>query len=118
MKRMAGILLAGVVFGISWQNGWIAPTEIQYATTPTSTWKRLAIAPAGDNVFHSTADNNTITRGRYYYFRMRHILDNGTITPWSKKIGGVWLTGAAPEDGTFLTGKGDNSAVLYLPGGK
>ena len=104
----------GVAFVVGWENGWIAPTQIQYATTPTSTWKTLGIAPAGDNEYRSAADNNTITRGRFYWFRERHLLDNGAVTPWSKPHGAVWLTGNIPEGGAQMTGKNDNN-IVKLP---
>ena len=107
-------ILAGILFTISWEKGWEAPTEIQYVTTPTSTWKRLVLAPAADNSFMSKADNNSLTRGRFYYFRARHILDNGYITPWSPKIGAIWLTGPHP-DNTFEISKGDNTVITWSP---
>jgi hypothetical protein len=115
LARTAMLLsVIGVAFTVGWQNGWLAPTQIQYATTPTSTWKTLAIAPAGDNSFDSAADNNTITRGRFYWFRERHLYDNGTIGPWSKPHGAVWLTGAIPAGGAQMIGKTDNS-IVKLP---
>jgi len=104
----------GVVFTVAWENGAFAPTEIQYATTPTSTWTRLGVAPAGDNAFESTV--NKLTRGRFYYLRMRHLKpDNTALTLWSKTIGAVWLTGNQPTDNaTFLVGKSDNT-IIKLP---
>jgi hypothetical protein len=115
MRRFAPFLL-GLAFTVGWQNGWIAPTQIQYATTPTSTWKTLGIAPAGDNTFDVAAGSNTMTRGRYYYLRMRHLKDDNTaLTPWSKTIGAVWLTGNQPTDNaTYLVGKTDNT-IIRLP---
>lgn len=113
MNRIATLLIAGIALTVTWQNGGFARTQIQYATTPTSTWKTLAIAPAGDNSYYSPKDNNSISRGRYYYFRARHILDNGTMTPWSKTVGAVWLTGGLPGEGTKLIGK-DNSTI-WIP---
>jgi hypothetical protein len=111
LLAVAAVASAGVAFRVLWANGWTAPTQIQYATTPTSTWKTLAVAPAGDNSYVSAADNNTITRGRFYYFRARHLLDNGTVTPWSPLAGAVWLTGPVPKGGVFLKAKTDNTAV-------
>lgn len=113
MNRLALILLAGILIHVSWENGWLAPTQIQYATTPTSTWKTLGVAPAGDNTFDAPAASNTITRGRFYYFRARHTLDNGTVTSWSKTWGAVWLTGGFPTEGMQAMSK-DNS-VVKLP---
>lgn len=104
-------LLFGILFTLAWESGWLAPTEIQYATTPTSTWKTITTVPAGISSFTSAAENNALTRGRFYYFRARHILDNGAKTAWSKKVGAVWLTGVVPEDNTFLVQKGDNAVI-------
>lgn len=115
LRWPAWVFLATVIFSISWENGWFAPTQIQYATTPTSTWTTLGIAPAGDNSFRSTT--NSLTRGRFYYFRMRHLKpDNTALTPWSNTVGAVWLTGPWPNDNTFLIQKSDN-AVISFPGG-
>ncbi len=114
----AWLLVIGIAFTIGWESGWPpARTEVQYATTPTSTWKLLGVAAPFDNEL-SVSDNNSLTRGRYYYFRMRHILDNGTKTPWSKKIGAVWLTGDWPDDNTFLIRKTDNSVISFPGGGR
>lgn len=117
MRWAAWAVVLGVLFTISWQNAYIAPTQIQYATTPTSTWKTLVTAAAGDNSFTSKADNNTITRGRFYYFRLRHVFDNGA-GPWSPKVGAVWLTGAWPEDNTFLIQKTDNAVISFKGGSR
>lgn len=115
LARGAILLSAiGVAFTVAWENGWIAPTQIQYATTPTSTWKTLAIVPAGDNEYCSPEDNNTITRGRFYWFRGRHLTDNGAaLTPWLKPHGAVWLTGPIPAGGAQMIGKGDNAVVKF-----
>ncbi|HQT98325.1 MAG TPA: hypothetical protein PK416_10695 [Thermodesulfobacteriota bacterium] len=115
MRRFVPALLAlGLAFTVAWENGWIAPTQIQYATTPSATWKTLAIVPAGDNEYASAADNNTTTRGRFYWFRERHLLDNGSATPWSKPHGAVWLTGPIPAGGAQMIGKTDNG-IINLP---
>ena len=116
LARTAILLSAiGVAFTIHWQESRFAPVEIQYASTPTSTWKRLGIAPAGAMSFDSPADNNTVTRGRFYYFRERSLFDNGAKSPWSPHHGAVWLTGPIPAGTMQVIGK-DNSFVT-LKGG-
>lgn len=117
MRRILSTLLAlGLAFTVAWENGAFAPTQIQYATTPTSTWKALGVAPAGDNTFEAPAAGNTMTRGRFYYLRMRHLkADNTALTPWSKTISAVWLTGNQPTDNaTYLVGKTDN-IIIRIP---
>ena len=109
MRHLILLLLAGIVLTVSWESGGISPTQIQYATTPTSTWTLLGTAPAGDNTFKSTS--NKLTRGRFYYFRARHVLDLG-YTPWSDTVGVVWLTGGVPTGDTMLKGK--DNAVIYI----
>ena len=115
LARTAILLsVVGVAFTIHWTESRFAPVEIQYATTPTSTWKRLAIVPAGEMSFTSAADNNTITRGRFYYFRERSLFDNGAMSPWSSHHGAVWLTGPVPTGAIQVVGKTDNN-IVKLP---
>jgi len=113
---VAAAAVAGIAFTVRWEGGWSGVrTEIQTATTPTSTWKTLAIAPAGDNSFASVVDNNNnFTRGRFYYLRARWHFDNGALGIWSPPVGVVWLTGPFPKDGVYLKSRTDNTVVKIL----
>mgnify|MGYP000459537991 CR=1 FL=1 len=112
---VAAVAVAGVAFTVSWDGGGPGlRAEIQTATTPTSTWKTLVVAPAETNSFASSIDNNNFTRGRFYYMRARWHFDNGTLGIWSPYVGVAWLTGPFPADGVFLKSRTDNSVVKVM----